>query len=157
MIKKRLLFGAMIIVATFTLTGCNENEMFKSTEEMILDYEKATGVTGSETQAETKVPSLAKCEQILEQWCREFFSDCFNSVSYKENSLSGVRIDDINYDGTIVRLSGQHSIDGAFGENYNDLDFEAKIIIKGGNAYEVWFNRKKAIGGWQSATRTVYL
>ena len=149
---KKLVF--LVALATFVLTGCVLDPKTPSVEEMYNSYVSETGGSSSSvSKSENSVPSVGKCELILENWCRSYFDECFNGVEYKMNSLT---VDDISYDDNVINISGLHSIKGAFGENYNDLAYEAQITCKEGE-YEVFFNRKKAIGGWQSATRNISL
>lgn len=149
----------IVFLTVFIMTGCKDR--LKSAEELYSSYTEEMGVSSnsskSESKAEEQIPSVGKCEEILEQWCRSYYNESFNGMGYKMNSLSDVEIVDINYNGTKIQLKGRHSFEGLVGENHNDLEFHANIYCKGDNAYEVMFERKRAMGGWQSATRTVYL
>lgn len=99
-------------------------------------------------------------ERMLETFCQRYYNDCFSRSKYKSHSLRisniDIRRDDQDLD--YVEASGYHSCGGLHG--HNDVQFEAFIIEKENDYFEVTFKKDKyllgKIIGDESGTRTMH-
>lgn len=108
--------------------------------------------------------SAADCRYVLELFCRNYYSSCFDGKNYIPGSLiiKSIGIDQYN-GGTYV--SGIHSYQGQYipfrgRKTHNNVEFNATIVRQRGSDYVIfnkWYepdmmNRK---GGWETGQRLI--
>lgn len=73
-------------------------------------------------------------KQLLESFCREYYSDCFSGRTYVKNTID---IDDISVkDGDVIKVTGTHAYRGSYGSLYEDMDFYVYITM---TSYKIKF------------------
>ena len=161
---KIILLAAVLLV---TFSACDEF----SASRAYSDYERIARGTDSDNDVEYLRDAERKPESfyqnMLEQFCRNNYNDCFSGRDFHSNSLIVDSMEEIyvHYDenrrivGWDMKITGRHSFEGFI--NHNDSPFEATVRFRGDDNYEITFSihRYDIFGDQMSdtekATRTI--
>ncbi len=143
--KVIILAVALSLTSSISLMAINRNNP------LLKVYTESSSLRVEDTQK-----TIYFYQRMLESWCRTYFRECFD-CNYKKNSLGSIKVLECNANETRLVISGIHSYSGWF--DHNDVPFKARITYKGGNDYEVWFQKgsrsSRISETTQSATRSI--
>jgi hypothetical protein len=110
------------------------------------------------TYAQSDDKEMAKV--ILESFCQDFYSSCFSSRTYVENSLSVNRIEQASLNQ--IKVYGFHSYKGRFGMLYSAMEYQAYIRITS-TSITIKFSKKSKADllhsedYWEECNKTIHV
>jgi hypothetical protein len=96
---------------------------------------------------------------ILESFCQDFYSSCFSSRTYVENSLTVDRVEQASLNQ--IKVYGFHSYNGRFGTKYSAMEYYAYVKVNSNRIEIKFYKRAKADllhseDYWEDCSKTIY-
>ena len=162
-------FISTIFILVFFMCSCDElsnRNTSNTTQQFYSDNNQDEKENEPDPEPEKK--SNIFYEKLLERFCEDNYSSCFNGREFINKSLV-VNIVDysprIDENGKVVRYDGNvrgiHSFKGRLGKTYSDYHFEAYVSEQEEGYYRIYFKKESwhPIDGRvmdEDATRTMY-